>query len=162
MATKIKTLKINFPDNEPLANHPFSAYLETLSYTALRAGYFPTLVKEFFLAVHGLELAVDCVIDSDCLKTMRYAYESACHVRPVQRTPAALSDYFTVVKNGGFWLKYLNKQVHPTDKLLSIIESAGCVYDVNPENIYFEIVNGVLMYKYQCILGSRKLAVIKE
>lgn len=53
-----------------------------------------------------------------------------------------------------------------TALLVDLIRQEGCIYEINPFNIYFQVITTVngdknLHYKYQYIIGGRKLCRIK-
>lgn len=87
--------------------------------------------------------------------------------------PVRLDDIFNsigkVQKPGMFYVSYKNSDgehksfyakinVKYFEKLGDIV----LIYDLTPNNFYFEVVNDILYLKYQSIIGSRCIAIVDE
>lgn len=81
------------------------------------------------------------------------------------RTPFNLESLFTteVNKYGSYWLRGNgdNDHYYLSDKLIKLLEPRGLIYELSPDNYYFEIIQNRLYIKYQHIIGSRKVCYLK-
>ena len=66
----------------------------------------------------------------------------------------------TPKSDNGFHLWGDDCPQHITTILKYVLNDLGLVYDITPQNYYFEVKNGYLFIVYQQILGSRRLAKI--
>lgn len=88
-------------------------------------------------------------------------------VRKSYKNPLVLDNFLKkpVKKNKGYWLKNAKTdRVIIKPSLKRILEKSGIIYELNPDNYYFEISGdkgNALYIKYQYIIGSRFIAFVK-
>lgn len=81
-------------------------------------------------------------------------------IRESYKRPVKLSELLTPNRTG-FYLYGHDDRVTPTEKTKELLKN-GLIYDIKPENYYFELTGDALYIKYQHIIGSRFIAFIKK
>lgn len=66
------------------------------------------------------------------------------------------------VELNGFHISSKAGKFTATKKLQELLEDRGLVYQLNPFNFYFEIINKRLFIKYQYLIGSRLICNLSE
>ena len=82
--------------------------------------------------------------------------------------PEDIRNLFNIVgKNAGgaYWINRPGRSTMygtPTNELTNAVNELGLIYKLTPDNFYFQVNNDRLYIKYQSIIGSRKVANLKE
>ena len=159
MTRKIFNIPGAIDDATPMIESPFYDWLMK---PVERQNTFTTAIREYLVTV-GFNLETDKLIPGqyDSLKSIFDHYSTM--YTPI-KNPCRLNALLKPT-NGpkqAFYVQGLpsDRRYKPTAILNKVIHDLGLVYDANPENIYFKIVNNYLFVCYQQILGSRRLAKI--
>lgn len=112
-----------------------------------------------YLKARGFKMGEDKITPEE-LKVIESAIETYHHIAPhMGLDPIPFNELFPTegefsVRDKGKW--------KPSEDLVAALVRSGWIYHVLPDTTYFEIINGRLIAKYQQILGSRSLALVKE
>jgi hypothetical protein len=149
---KLKTVA---PD-EPLANDPYYAWL-CANADKRGASWIDTLMP--YLESLGFVKGQD-KINPDQLKTLEHVFDTWARCSPYF-PPCKFEELFEAGKR---YYIYGAKPSHAnaTPKLLSMVRDAGWIYEPDPENLYFQIIENRLYAKAQQILASRFLCVLED
>ena len=149
------------PKDQPIADHPFYLWLmenentlDTRSASIL-SQYLDHL--GFVVTRHTL--------DPDVITELRMVHDFYSSMWMPTRTIYRLDELF-IPTEGGYWLRDGSRtelgssKVSMTHQLRALIEEVSPIYELGPDNYYFEVIKGVLFLKYQHIIGSRRLCPI--
>lgn len=156
--------KTRFPlDTQPLSQHPFYLWLVENEHTmdtrhsSILSQYLDRL--GFVVTQHTL--------DPEVVDELRMVKDFYCSMWMPTRLPYSLDELFLPTE-GGYWLRDGKRTelgsdtVSVTRQLRVLIDRTSPIYELGPDNYYFEVINGVLFLKYQHIIGSRRICPVSE
>jgi hypothetical protein len=108
----------------------------------------------------GFALGRDRLTPED-LKTLDYAIDHFHRTEPHMPGPVPFSEVLTPAPQG-FYVQGKPGKFALSKSARSALEGAGWIYDVQPDNTYFQVIHGKLWAKYQQIIGSRALVEVTE
>lgn len=113
-----------------------------------------------YLQAIGFVMGSDRLTESD-YDTLYHAIDHFHRVAPHYPDPLTFAQAFTQSPDAsGFHVVRKPGCYALAPMLHEALQTAGWIYDIEPETTYFEIVNGILWARYQQIFGSRALAQI--
>lgn len=113
-----------------------------------------------YLESVGFALGRDRLTPED-LKTLKYAIDHFHRTEPHMPGPVPFSEVLTPAPQG-FYVQGKPGKFALSKSARSALKEAGWIYDVQPDNTYFQVINGKLWAKYQQIIGSRALVEVTE
>ncbi len=116
-------------------------------------------VRNYLKSV-GFALGQDRLTPED-LKTLEYAIDHFHRTEPHMAGPVPFSEVLTPAPEG-FYVQGKPGKFALSKSARSALEGAGWIYDVQPDNTYFQVIHGKLWAKYQQIIGSRALVEVTE
>lgn len=153
-------------ENAPLCDDAFYAWLSDGKNNPRVEGNQKEHMITRYLESLGFVKGKDKITDKE-YKILRYVEEHWHRTFP-RMSASLFSELFPVPDNErGYYVsgevkaKRHSKYLLGT-ALLRAIDETGMVYDLRPENYYFEVINGNLFIKYQQIIGSRFICNILE
>ena len=114
-----------------------------------------------YLASLGFILGTDKLTEKE-FERLDYAVDTWHRTSPWIREPIYFDELFTPTGTDGYFVQGVKQKYNPTQKVIDAIYESGWIYNINSETTYFEIIQGNRLYaKYQHIIGSRIIAIIK-
>lgn len=156
-----------FPVDRPLVEHPFYQWL--LDNEDRIDTRHPCTISQY-LTYLGFDIDRHKV-DEGGLKTLHYVQYAYGDLWMPTRTPHSLEELFTPLVPNHRYAYHLRDgkrtalgtdHVAPTELLGNLIKLASPIFDLSPDQYYFEVIGDTLFIKYQHIIGSRRLCTVKE
>lgn len=164
MKTPFKIETVN--DDESLCNDKFYAWLDAKEEKQ------NIFIESIFEYVESLGYDKDKhELGEDNFNTLRYVFD-VYHSSYEPLHPKRLRDLFNIMdkdssSNRGnkiYWIRNddgedLQGKLKP--KFKEFLNKLGVIYELSPDNYYFEIIKGKLFIRYQYIIGSRRICTVK-
>lgn len=148
--------------HEPLTADPFYAWMD-INVDRKNPGRFLDNLKAY-LEPMGCDFEKH-YIGEEAFATLNYVSETWCRLTPFF-PPHSMSELFSDRTHPKYHVRGV-KQWNDcssgiTSKLRQMVAESGWIYNVHPDNCYFEVRGDALHAVYQQILGSRFICRIKE